>query len=935
MELRLLGPVELVVAGQPVDAGTSRQRAVLAALAVDVGQPVSADKLIDRVWGETSPSRARHVLFVYLSRLRAVLRRIPSADEAWAAIERRSGGYVLQIDPASVDLHRFRELLRLAQTPSHNTEQRRALLGDALALWRGDPLADVPGGWAAGVRQGLAQQRIDTVTEWATASVLLGEAATAIQPMLELITEEPFNEYLVAILMRALHSHGRTGDALRVYAATRDRLVTELGIDPGPELQKVHLEILRGTPSPPAQPSTPATLVLEPRPAQLPPDIRWFIGRRSEILAMDRLLAGAPGHPVAVNVAVVSGTAGVGKSALAVHWAHRVADKFPDGQLYINLRGFDADGPAMTPHQAVRTVLDALHVPADQVPRNPDAQIGLYRSLLAGRRMLVVLDNASDAEQVRPLLPGASRCHVVVTSRNKLSGLVVIESAHPVVLDLLTPAETWRLFTRRLGVDRVRAEPSAVEQIIARCARLPLALAIVAARAATRPAVSLKVLADELGRAPHELDAFSDGDQTIDLRSVFFWSYRGLASAAARLFRLLGLHPGPSANIDAITSLAGLPPEQIQPLLNDLIHANLVAEIADRRYSLHDLLRAYAAELVQAEECHVQRDPAVKRLLDHYLHTAYRADRHVRPGRQRLELAPPPPDVQVGPITGAQGANAWFITEHQVLLRVLDQAAATGADERLWRLAWTLENFFEGQGHWYDWMNTQRAALAAARRLGDHVARAHAHRGLALAVARLGRHAEAQDHLDAALGLFADLGDTIGQAHTHRNLAYLLEREGRPQEALQQAQHALRLFEATGDQEGRARALNMVGWYHAKTGDFRRALDYCERALPLLRRLGNRAAEGHTADSIGFALYHLGYHERALTHFHRALRLFKETKNRHPQADTLAHLAAVHDAMGNASAAHKALQQALRLLEELGSPDVQDIRARVHRLSAP
>jgi len=349
-----------------------------------------------------------------------------------------------------------------------------------------------------------------------------------------------------------------------------------------------------------------------------------FVGRSGHLRALDALLQDQGAAPTAVVISAIAGMAGVGKTALAVHWAHRVAGRFPDGQLYVNLRGFDPGGAGLDPGQALHGFLEAFGVPPARIPEDLAAQSGLFRSLLAGKRMLVLLDNARSAEQVRPLLPGSPGCLAIVTSRDKLAGLVATEGARPLALDLLTAADARDLLARRLGADRVAAEPAAIACIIAACARLPLALTIAAARAATSPTFPLAAIAAELREAASALDPFDAGESATDVRTVFSWSYRALSAPAARMFRLLGLHPGPDVAVTAAASLAAVPPGQARALLAELTRAHLLAEHAPGRYAFHDLLRAYASELASAQECPADRASAVHRLLDHYLHREQR-----------------------------------------------------------------------------------------------------------------------------------------------------------------------------------------------------------------------------------------------------------------------------------------------------------------------
>jgi tetratricopeptide (TPR) repeat protein len=586
----------------------------------------------------------------------------------------------------------------------------------------------------------------------------------------------------------------------------------------------------------------------------------------------------------------------------------------------------------MDPAEAVRRFLDALHVPPERIPADLDAQAALYRSQLAGRRMLIVLDNARDTAQVRPLLPGAPTCLVLVTSRNQLSGLVAADGAHPITLDLLTPGEARELLARRLGGDRVSAEPEAVEEIITRCVRLPLALAIVAARAAAHRHVPLRFLAGELRDTHDRLTTLSTTDDPYtDVRAVFSWSYHALTPDAARLFRLLGLHPGPDLAAPAAASLAGLPASTVRPMLAELTRASLLVEHTPGRYTFHDLLRAYATDLTHTTDPDQQRRDATHRMLDHYLHTAHLADRLLYPSRDPITLTPPQPRVTLQHTADYQQAMAWFTTERPVLLAAVDHAAALGFDTHTWQQAWTLSTFLNRQGHWHDLAVTGRAAVAAAGRLADPAAQARAHLGLARAYTRLGHFDDADTQLRHALNLYRQVGDQAGQAHTYNNLAHLWERQGRYAQALDHARQALALFRAAGYQAGQAYALNAVGWYHALLGDYQQALTCCQQALTLFQELDDRYGQANTWDSLGYA-HHLGHHEQAITCYQHAFTLFRDLGDRYYEATILTHLGDTHHTAGDPDAARDAWQQALTILDDLDHPDADTVRTKLHHL---
>ncbi|WP_196444902.1 BTAD domain-containing putative transcriptional regulator [Planomonospora sp. ID67723] len=927
----MLGPLELWTAGGPVDLGPPRQRAVWAAVAVDAPRPVPADTMIDRVWGEAPPERARHALQVYLARIRRVLERVDAGGPQPARLTRRSGGYALDIEPDSVDAHRFRRLVGQARN-QQCARTEAELLRQALGLWRGVPLGGVEGDWAARVRQAWHRQHLDAAARWAHAELCLGDAAAVIDPISDLLLENPLAEPLVTVLMRALYAGGRIPEALGRYAEFRRRLADQLGLDPGDELRELHQTILRGDPDAAGPPPAPPAPADPAPPAQLPLDVCGFTGRCAEIARLDALLAQRADQPTAVPVSVLSGTAGVGKTALAVHWAHRVAGRFPDGQLYVNLRGFAPNGPAMEPGEALRGFLHALAVPAARLPPDLDAQTALYRSLLARRRMLLVLDNARDAEQVRPLLPGAPGCLVLVTSRNQLTSLIAVEGARPLALDPPALDEARRLLARRLGAERAAAEPGAVDEIISRCARLPLALAVVAARAVGCPAFPLAAFADELRDEHARLDVLSAGDEAGEVRAVLSWSYRTLSAPAARMFRLLGLAAGTDLATAAAASLAGVTAQTARALLAELAAASLVTEHRPGRFTAHDLLRSYSAELVQRDD-EAGRRAATHRLLDHYLHTAQTAAALLNPHRDPVAMAEPLPDMTPGHVPDLDRAMCWFTAEHQNLLAAVRQANRSGFDVHTWQLAWTMTDFLNRQGHWTDRVTVQRTALEATGRLGDRPSRIRVLHGLGTTCAQLGRFDEARAHLSEALALAAGHGDDNSRANVHISLALVLEGQGDYRTALEHASQALGLFRAAGHITGQANALNMVGWCHIRLGAYADALTSGEQGLVLQQQTGSRYGQACTLDSIGYAHHHLGHLDLAVDCYQQALTLFRELGERSFEATVLAHLGETHAAAGDDGKARDHWRSALAILDRLGGPDAAAIRERIRHLS--
>jgi DNA-binding SARP family transcriptional activator/tetratricopeptide (TPR) repeat protein len=951
-EFRLLGPVEVWSGGRVVAAGHARQRCVLAVLLVDAGRPVAVDALVDRAWGDATPAKVRASVHSHIARVR---RNLALACEPAGKPDRvvfRSGGYLLDIEPDRVDLHRFRRLVESARQPDISAEQRVEALREALGLWRGEPLAGLAGGWATRMREAWERERTDAVVAWADAELRVGNAGVVVGPLTELVAEQPYAEFVAAVLMRALHAAGRPTEALDVFTSVRRRLVEELGTEPGPGLRAAQRAVLRGDPeAPEASPLvTPDATTAgaeagaaEVRagsvavPAQLPADVYGFAGRDEPLARLDALLAGmamaAPVGPSAVVISAVSGTAGVGKTALAVHWAHRVADRFPDGQLYVNLRGFDPGGQAMDPADAVRGFLDALGVAVERIPAGLDTQAALYRSLVAGKRILVVADNARDAEQVRPLLPGTATALVVVTSRNRLTSLVASGGARPLALDVLSAVEARQMLTRRLGGERVDAEPDAVDQIIAACAGLPLALAIVAARA-QQSGFPLAGIASDLDKTDLRLDALDAGDSTTDVRAVFSWSYATLTPAAARLFRLLGLRVGPDISTAAAASLAGLPRSDVRRLLAGLTRANLLVEPVPGRYTCHDLLRAYAMDLVDANDSGGERRAALTRLFDHYVHTAHTADRLLDPSRDPIpvRLVPAATGSVHELLEDPDEAMAWLAVEHPVLLAALGAAADAGFDTHRWQLAWALDTFLVRQGHLHDLAAAWQAALAAADPLGDPVAQAFAHRRLGVAYLWLGRDPDGEGHLRQAVDIFVRIGDPVAQALTYLTLAYQLGRQRRLEEALDYCRRALDLFRGAGHHRGEAQALNNVGLCHAHLGNHAQAIDRCEQALALHRELGDPNGYASTWDTLGYAHHQAGNQAKAAACYRAALKIYRELGNRMEEAITLANLGDAHHAAGHRTAARTAWTEALTILTDRGHPDADGVRTKLHRL---
>jgi tetratricopeptide (TPR) repeat protein/transcriptional regulator with XRE-family HTH domain len=730
------------------------------------------------------------------------------------------------------------------------------------------------------------------------------------------------------------------GRTRRPYPSSVRALIRALGLPDATGTKLVARYRAPGDePALPAAPTAAETAEVPAEPAvprQLPTAVPYFAGRTSELRLLDAMLSDAGRGSTGVVISAIGGTAGVGKTALALNWAHRVAPNFPDGQLYANLRGFDPAGSPAEPADVLRGFIDALQVHPERFPATTEGLAALYRSLLADRTMLVLLDNAADVAQVRPLLPASPRCLVIVTSRRELSALAAAEGARLLSLDVLPEREAIELLAARLGTDRADAEPDAITQLATLCARLPLALSVIVARAAAAPNLPLAALVTELTELQGRLDALDAGDPAANVRTVFSLSYRHLPEAAARMFRLLGLHPGPDISAPGAASLAGVPVAEARAALRDLTRASLIIESAPGRYGFHDLLRAYAAEQAALREGRGRRE-AIHRMLDHYLHTARRAHVVLYPGRQRVDLGRPRALVTPEGFAAKPFALAWLRAEYQVLLKIIDQAAREGFDDYAWRLPVVLWTFFDVCGHWHDGTRMHRTALEAARRCGDQFGQAHALRGLGTFEVMLGDYAQAHCCLAEAQELFRRLGDTHGLARTDLIMGQALEFQGRHAEALAVVKEALRLSETAQDdpymQLVRASALNGSAWYNAHLGELGQARAHCTQAIELCQSIGYSPGEAGTWDTLGFVWQRLGDHAEATACFLRAVALEREMGSRFNLAMALAHLGDTHVSTGDLRAARQVWAEALTILADLHHPEAFEVRAKLESLN--
>jgi tetratricopeptide (TPR) repeat protein len=667
-------------------------------------------------------------------------------------------------------------------------------------------------------------------------------------------------------------------------------------------------------------------------PRQLPAAVSCFVGRTSELRTLNALLDDDRASADTMVITAVDGMPGIGKTTLAVHWAHQVASRFPDGQLYVNLRGFDPGGLPVSSAQVIRGFLDAFGISAETIPQSLDDQASLYRSLLAGRRVLVVLDNAADAEQIRPLLPGSPGCLVLVASRNQLTGLIA-GGAHPLTLDLPSDVEAQQLLERRIGPDRLAAEPAPAQQMVDLCGRLPLALGIVASRAVTHPHFSLASLTDELRSSWERLDAFEGGDTAANVRAVFSWSYQQLSPAAAQMFRSLGTHPGPDIGVTAAASMAGVPVAKARATLHELARSNLIIEHVAGRFAFHDLLRAYAIEKA-AEDAEARGHDddwraAMHRVLDYYLHTGLAAAQQFSPFRSPLQLASPQPGVLPVSFSTSDQAAAWLDAEIPVLLALIAYADANGFDTHAWQIAWILGPFLNRRCRVRDYIATQQIALAAATRLGDRVALGHACYLLAHAQAQVGDYAAAAPLYQQAQELFRGLGDQANEAMVLNGLAGLLERQEKYADSLVVALEALQILTAIGHWRPRATLENGVGWLYAHLGQYDRALAHCQRALSLHRDSGHRGGAADTLDSLGYIHLHLGDLTQAKARYGEAVEAYREIGAPFGEGNSLAGLGEAQLAAGEHEDARENIRLALAILQEVPSYDTSQLELRL------
>jgi len=955
LQFRLLGPVEAWDGERQVRLEGPRQRLVLAALALDVGRSVPLAGLVNAIWGDDPPLTAKQQVQSSISALRR---------ELGGAIVTTASGYELSVPAKQVDVHLFEaEVADARRCAAGDPRCAAERLRDALALWRGPALTGMPGLAPQAVR--LEERRLAVLEERIDLDLEVGHHADLVAELSELVAAHPLRERLIAQLMLALYRTGRQADALQAFRLAEDRMAAELGLDPGDGLRRLRLAILRADPALDAPASTPsrgghgtlseavpgqlsdgsapAVVPGHPSdgmapavvPAQLPPEVADFTGRADCLSALRAMLPDETGRPQqVVVVSAIAGTAGVGKTALAVHWAHRIRDRYPDGQLHVNLRGHAAVTP-LRPIDALARFLHALGIPAERVPTEVEEASAMYRTLLANKRMLVLLDNASSADQVRPLLPGTGGCLVVVTSRDQLAGLIALDGAGRLTLDVLTPDESAALLSRILGEDRVGAEPGAVAELARLCAYLPLALRIAAANLIGRPNHTIAGYTAEL-RTNDRLSALQvPGDEQAAVRATFDLSCTALPESPRRLFRLLGLVPGPDVTVEAAAALADATPEEAEQLLDRLTGGHLIDQHVPGRFACHDLLRLYAAERARREESEPDRHAALARLFSYYLQTVDGAARLLYPQIQRLPPAIDAPPASTTRFDDDTQALAWLDAERPNLLAVTRQAAGDGPRPVAWRLADALRGYFWLRMHAVDWLAAVSAGLAAAELDGELRAQAAAHVSLGDLHWRQGTHRRAIDHYGQALTLARRSGWIEGQAAALGSLGSIHRHRGQTRLAADRTGQALGLYRQTGALGGLASALDSLGVVYSELGRLRDAADRHAEALALRRKLKSRGGEAMSLVNLAEVYHRLGRLDPALDHLAQALTLYQEFGDPGGQAETLRILADVHSDAGRHAQALELARAALVLARDSGDRryevDALNTLATAHR----
>jgi DNA-binding SARP family transcriptional activator/tetratricopeptide (TPR) repeat protein len=953
MEFEVLGPLRVRQDAGAASPSGRMQSVLLSMLLVRANQPVPVDVLAEAMWGAQADARAPKKLQLHVHRLRQTL-----GESGRLSFD--AGGYRLEVLPGELDAERFLTLVdEGAEASVEDPERGAKILRDALALWRGEPYGGIDVPEISDEVSGLSDRRLVAREELYAAELACGRHASVVGELAELTRQHPLRERPHALLMTALYRGGRQADALQAYQRARRTLVDELGLEPGPELRLVERHILAGEPVELAAP-TPAP----PVPAQLPHNVPGFVGRQAELAELSRLVS-LDAQDTAI--AVVSGTAGVGKTALAVHWAHQVKDDFPDGQLYVDLHGYGPEEPVAAA-DALAAMLRALGVEGAAIPVDLSERSARFRSRLDGRRMLLLLDNAATVEQVRPLLPGTSSCCAVVTSRDSLAGLAAREGAARIVVDRMSADEAGELLRELLGGGR-DATPELLSRLGERCVRLPLALRIAAERIRERRGANVADLVTELTDEQTRLDLLdAGGDTWTSVRAVFSWSYRQLAPEAARVFRLCGLHPGHDIDAYALAALSGQDDARpVRRSLDTLVRAHLVDETTNGRFQLHGLLRAYAAELTEDVESEQERDEALARLAGYFLHTATAAMQNIAPDEVETTPEPHPRPGAIPTLTSYESALRWLDSERSNLVTLADRATERGLPTYTAGIGGVIWRYLDLGSYLDDSRRLHTRALAVARERGDRVSEGVALRAVGIVYHRMDRYDDAARHLDGALvlqeelgnrrlqaailndlanvyhvtgrvsdgtellqrslELYRELGHRSSQSKPLSNLGFAYQRLGRSESALECLRQALAIAEEFDNRPGQAHALVNMVRVCRDAGRYDEALEYAHRVLALARESGINNVKGYVMDHLGTVYCRLGDHEMALHHHRDALAAARTTGDNDLKARALNGLAEVHASAGRTEEAVRQHQEALAAAESVG---VRYEEARAH-----
>lgn len=955
LEVRVLGVVEAVGPHGTI-ALTSTRRVILGVLAMRAGEVVPYTQLVDVLWGESPPRTAFKTLHSHVARIRQAL----AAAGVTAVITTHDAGYVLELAPERVDAHRFELLVRAARADLARGDKRNAVetLRAATGLWRGEPFSGTElGDWGRHEFDRLRELRLSATEDRWDAEIATGGAPAAALELPRLVAGEPLRERPTGLLMLALHRCGRHAEALTAYENLRHRLADELGVDPGPELSDLHTAILRRDAAL-AAPVAAAPPVASQVPAQIPARAGHFTGRAMELSRLDDALTGD--EP---PIVVISGPAGMGKTSLAVQWAAGVAARFPDGHLFLDLRGHDPDH-AVTAEQALAHLLRGLDVPEDRIPAGSSARSALYRTLLHTRRCVVLVDDAGSVDHVLPLVPGSDTSVLVVTSRRSLTGLVARHAVRHIVLDALDGASSVALLGKVLGKDRVAREPEATARLAHACAGMPLALRIAAARLVGVPTRSVAELVDELSGARLEGLALEGDLRTV--AAVLASAYRPLSAGAARLLRLVATVPAPTVSAHLGAALADVPVATARTTLGELSGAHLVIGAGEDRYRFHDLIREFARGRAAVEE--PEPDAVVGRLVDWYLFVADEANRLVNPDRDAVKPVFQFPLPPLPFVAGRHEATAFLESERDGFLPVIQYAREHGMPVAAWHLVYLLASFYEVSGHWTERVELCRAGLDAARDAGDRAGEAemlralgvafymtrrlteavatnltaldvvrdirdlagegHVLNNLANAYADLRRFDEAEPAFRAAAERATAAGNRIGVGLAKRNLGYALVRMGRAQESLAPLASALAIFDDIGNVRLRAGTLDTLGEARRDLGRHADALRDFAEALAISREIGDRWLEWELLRSCGVTHLAAGDQAAALDHFGQSLAVTRAVHDRNGEAIALQLIGHVHLRAGRMAEAAEHLELALAVRSQV--PDGYE-EAHIHR----